>query len=83
MKKKIPLEQWDREVKPKLQSIKIDAGWIQYYVKKIVQSCRELAIRPEWETQAQEEIETTIAAFEEALRGLKAAREIYLSKPQN
>lgn len=81
--KTVSLEKWDKEVAPHLQSIKTNAGWIQYYVRGILRACHAIAVRPEWETLAEDEINKTIQVLEEALSGLKRAQVIYRSKPHD
>jgi hypothetical protein len=75
------LERWDREIAPHLASIRLDAGWLMHYVKKIVDACGQLAAKPGFETEAQDAIMRSIAALELALIGLRKAKDIYDGKP--
>lgn len=75
------LEQWDKEVKPKLSGINFDAKWIQYYAEKIMERVRGLPCRPDFETNAEGEINTARVMIKRTLAMLDDAAKEYVGKP--
>lgn len=87
---KLSLVEWDEKVKPLLSNIAIDARWLQYYGRSILDRSEALIIRPEWRSLAEAELEAAIidltkieARITETLNYLKAAKIIYDGKDKD
>ena len=76
----LPLDQWDKDVAPHLQEIEWSSGWVRRYIAKIMSACHAIAARPSWDTKAEDELDRTIAFLEEAVAGLRRAKELYSSR---
>jgi len=70
----ICLEDWDKEVKPHLNSIAIGA-------EMAARHARHLPIRPDWRTHSQDELDDARKALEAALQKIIAAQAAYESRP--
>ena len=68
------LEQWDKTVTPCLDMIEAGSSMALRHVNR-------LPLRPPFETFAQDELQKLKTALEAALAKVKAAEEIYFSKP--
>tara|TARA_R110000868_G_scaffold158980_4_gene387427 strand:+ start:818 stop:1069 length:252 start_codon:yes stop_codon:yes gene_type:complete len=51
---KLSLEEWDAKVGPHLASIRLNAGWIEAYAKKIADHAGLMVVAPAWESEAVE-----------------------------
>jgi hypothetical protein len=67
------LADWDQKVRPHLQFIEAGA-------EMAARHARALPCRPEWQTKAQHELETTRKVLESALASIIAAEVIYECK---
>ena len=50
----LTLEEWDAKIGPHLASIRLNAGWIEAYAKKIIEHVDALDHYPAWDTEAME-----------------------------
>ena len=72
---KLSLAEWDKEIAPQLSGIRIDAGWIAYYARRIKERCAALAAKPGWETEAASELDDAIVELQSAIDVMKQARD--------
>lgn len=69
------LAQWDQEVKPRLEGIRLNAGWISFYARKTEEHLSRLKVKPDFATEAEAALTETIPALEQALAKLKLCRD--------
>ncbi len=73
------LERWDNEVKPHLEGIRLDAGWIGFYASSIGRKLRKLPFKPDFPTEAESKLTEAVQELEMALLGLREARDVFRS----
>jgi hypothetical protein len=74
---KIPIDQWDQEVKPLLQKIALNCGWIIHYARGIEDAARAMMIRPSFDTNARASLEEAVDSLKYALEKIDAAKTEY------
>ena len=50
----LTLDEWDSKIGPHLASIRLNAGWVEAYAKKIIEHVDALDHCPSWDTEAME-----------------------------
>jgi uncharacterized protein YeaO (DUF488 family) len=77
----MPLDEWRRDVAPKLDRIEWYAMRAIYYAKFAKEECEKLPAKPYWDSHAQGRVDAAIASLAAALKTMVAARRIYKGKP--
>jgi len=58
--KHLSLDEWNKHVGRHLEQMRIDAGWLEYYVKSIGRRVDAMSHAPEWESEAIHETDRMI-----------------------
>jgi hypothetical protein len=72
---------WDSEIAPRLQRIESEAKWTAKHALTIQQNARQLAVMPDFETKATDELQAAKRELEAALALVNASITELNSKP--
>lgn len=75
------LQRWDTLIAPQLAAVRNSSAWIKHYSSEACAAVRQLPERPEWPTEAEEELGRAEQEIAQALENIKAARRAYACKP--
>ena len=76
----IPLDEWRKEISPKLDLIQWEAGRTKHHAIMVQGKVLTLPVRPEWRSLAIDEIDKAIKATSKALEMLMDAKKAYEAK---
>jgi hypothetical protein len=76
------LKQWDGTVAPNLSAIRGRCEWLAYYSRDLVSLVAHLPVRPAWETQARDDLDTAERELTIALAKVKEAQRQYDNLPR-
>lgn len=68
------MEKWDQEIAGPLSDIEYSCRWVRYFMERVSKGVQEIPARPEFKTQAAQELEKTINEIERYLAELQAAK---------
>ncbi len=69
------LDQWDKEIAPKLQEIELSSGWISFYARKIGQAAATLYRMPAFDLEAMDALDRARIELQRADDQLRATRD--------